>query len=152
MSTSRQEVGIRSLSFFFFLTPLSEITATSRGVFTYLINLLPNALGYCVVVFFLTSICEKRDHTTARAATSARRHRADFCQTISSSQTGAKRVFLYPCHVFYTGLFVHSFIYASPACFCVPADAHSPIPPSLLLRCLFLPSCFSCLLNRDVLI
>lgn len=80
------------------------------------------------------------DHTRARAraVTSARRRRADFCQTISSSQTGAKRVSFSPCHVFHTGLFVHPFIYASPACSSVPADA----PPSLLLLRLFLPLVF----------
>lgn len=53
-----------------------------------------NTFGCCaVVVFFLVpSPVEKSRITRARAVTSAGRRRADFCQTISSSQTGAKRV------------------------------------------------------------
>lgn len=52
-----------------------------------------NTFGCCVVVFFLVpSTVEKSRITRARAVTSAGRRRDDFCQTISSSQTGAKRV------------------------------------------------------------
>lgn len=39
-------------------------------------------------------------------------------------------VVLYHCHIFHTGLFVHSFIYALPACFCLPPDVPPPPPPT----------------------
>ena len=118
-STARHHVGIRRA---FFDEPASK------------------HFGYWAVVCPIHS-CKKLDHTNARAGTSARRRPADFCQTISSSQTGAKRVF---CLTVMCSTLASLCTLSSVSVFLLMHTPH----PSLL----FLPPCFSCLLNRDVLI
>lgn len=115
-----------------------------RGVCKFICDKhLKHVLHFCFVLFFLS-----RSPLVMRRAV---RFGTDKCQLAFAIQlTHQSRelsVVFYHCHISNTGLFVRSFIYTLPACFCLPPD----VPPPLLLR-LFLSSCFSCLLNRDMLI
>lgn len=107
----------------------SRLTATSRGEF---LNISFTCKQTCKGFIALFFSCDEEGCQVCREGSHMLLHQATNTELAFAIQLAHQNrelsVVLYHCHIFHTGLFVHSFIYALPACFCLPPDV--PPPPS----------------------